>query len=100
LFRIFLNCAYSLVHIPGTIANIPVVCGIAYLSLGLIAIIAIANHYWLDTIAVTVVAFTTFLCNRVFMVLLSLEDVLSWVLRLEKPTSTPGDSLHQGNPFQ
>lgn len=68
-----------------------VVAAVVYPSLVLTVIIATANHYWLDALAATVVVLVAFLCNRVFMLLLPAEDLLLWVLRLEKPVPTTGD---------
>jgi len=63
---------------------------IAYPSWILITIIATANHYFLDACVAVFVAITAFLCNRVFLVLLPVEDLLMWCLRLEKPIPTTG----------
>lgn len=68
-----------------------VVWGILYPALVLTVIIATANHYWLDAVAATVVVLVAFLLNRVFMVLLPLEDILLWALRLEKPIPSTGE---------
>jgi hypothetical protein len=72
-----------------------VVGGIAYPSLVLTVIVATANHYWLDAMGAMVVVSTAFLCNRVFMVLLPLEDLFLWVFRLEKPVPTTGDRFNR-----
>lgn len=55
------------------------------------AIVATANHYWLDALMVTVVATLAFLCNRVLLILLPLEDYLIWVLGVEKPVPSTGE---------
>ncbi|KAI5841006.1 PAP2 superfamily-domain-containing protein [Morchella snyderi] len=64
--------------------------GIAYPTMILVTIIATANHYWLDAIAGGLVAAVALLCNRVFLVLMPLEDLLLWVLRIEKPKPNCG----------
>jgi len=69
--------------------------GIAYPSLVLTVIIATANHYWLDAVAAVFVVLTAFVCNRFFLALLPLEDLLLWVLRLEKPLPTTGEKHAQ-----
>lgn len=69
--------------------------GIAYPSWILITIIATANHYYLDSCVAVLVATTAFLCNRIFLVLLPLEDLLLWCLRLEKPMPTTGGRFGQ-----
>lgn len=63
----------------------------AYPAWILITIVATANHYYLDAYVAFLVAIIAFLCNRVFMVLLPLEDLLFWCLRLEKPIPSTGD---------
>lgn len=68
---------------------------IAYPGLILVTIVATANHYWLDAMVATVVACLAFLCNRVFLALLPVEDVLLWILRMEKPISSTGERFHQ-----
>lgn len=68
-----------------------VATGIFYPLLVLSVIVATANHYWMDA---TVAMFTTalsFLCNRIWIILLPLEDWLLWAWRLEKPVPTTGD---------
>lgn len=49
-----------------------------------------ANHYYLDALAAFFVAIIAFLCNKIFLVLLPLEDILLWCLRLEKPIPSTG----------
>ncbi|KAG5297703.1 integral membrane protein [Histoplasma ohiense] len=66
---------------------------LAYPLCVLAAIIATANHYWLDALAAVVVACAAFLCNRVFLVLLPVEDLLYWSLRMEKPTPSTGEQF-------
>jgi len=68
---------------------------IGYPAMVLSAIVATANHYWLDALMATVVATLAFFCNRVFLILLPLEDYLIWVLRLEKPIPSTGERFHQ-----
>lgn len=57
----------------------------------LTAIVSTANHYYMDAIMATVVAAIGFFCNRIFLVLLPLEDYLLWCLRIEKPTPITGE---------
>ena len=65
--------------------------GIAYPLWLSITIIATANHYYLDACVAFFVAIVAFLCNKVFLVFLPLEDLLLWCLRLEKPIPTTAD---------
>lgn len=69
--------------------------GIAYPSWILITIVATANHYYLDACVATLVAIIALFCNRAFLALLPLEDLLFWCLRLERPTPTTGDRFRQ-----
>ncbi|CUS07928.1 unnamed protein product [Tuber aestivum] len=66
------------------------VLGISYPTMILTTIIATANHYWLDAFAGALVAVIAFLCNRVFLIFMPLEDLLLWALRLEKPKPNCG----------
>ena len=75
---------------------------IFYMALGvlypvsiLITIVATANHYWLDVIVAVFVATLAYASNRVFLVLLPLEDILAWILHVEKPTSSTGERYRQ-----
>ena len=68
---------------------------IAYPSTILITIVATANHYWMDALMAAVTACMAFLCNKIFLVLLPSEDILLWVLRLEKPIPSTGERFHQ-----
>lgn len=65
--------------------------GFAYPAWILITIVATANHYFLDACIATLVAIVGFLCNRVFLMFLPLEDLLLYVLRIEKPVPSTGD---------
>jgi hypothetical protein len=69
---------------------------VAYPSWIFITIIATANHYYLDAIIAIVVATIAFLCNKVFLGLLPLEDLLVRCLRLEKPVPTTGVRISRG----
>ena len=69
--------------------------GIGYPVTILITIVATANHYWMDALMATVVACTAYFCNGIFLILLPVEDLLLWVLRLEKPTPTTGERFRQ-----
>ncbi|KAF7897882.1 uncharacterized protein EAF01_008848 [Botrytis porri] len=65
--------------------------GIAYPLYILITIVATANHYYLDAFVAFFVAIAAYLCNRIFLILLPMEDLLFWCLRLEKPIPTTGN---------
>jgi PAP2 superfamily len=69
-----------------------VALGICYPTLVLTVIVATANHYWLDAVAGFFVVLFAFLCNKVFLVLLPLEDLFLWCTRLEKPVPTTGEN--------
>ncbi|KAL8408602.1 hypothetical protein RB594_007153 [Gaeumannomyces avenae] len=56
----------------------------------LLCIIATGNHYLLDAVAAAGVVLLSYLCNRVLVVFLPVEDWLLWALRLEKPVPTTG----------
>jgi hypothetical protein len=63
----------------------------AYPSWILITIVATANHYYLDALVAFFVVIIAFLCNKVLLLLLPLEDILLWCLRIEKPVPTTGE---------
>lgn len=65
--------------------------GIGYPAMILVTIVATANHYWMDALMATVVACISWWCNRIFLALLPLEDLLLWCLRLEKPVPSTGE---------
>jgi len=69
--------------------------GIVYPLFILTVIIATANNYWLDTVVAVFVVVLAFLCNKVFLYLLPLEDLCVWCLRLEKPVPTTGDRYNR-----
>lgn len=69
--------------------------GLGYPSMILLTIVATANHYWMDALMATIVACAAYLCNGVFLTLLPLEDLLLWVLRLEKPIPSTGETFRQ-----
>ncbi|KKK24827.1 hypothetical protein AOCH_000254 [Aspergillus ochraceoroseus] len=66
------------------------VLGIVYPLLVLSVIVATANHYWLDAVAAMISVAFSFYINRIWFILLPLEDLFLWVLRLEKPVPTTG----------
>lgn len=70
------------------------VLAIAYPGAILITIVATANHYWMDALMATIVAGIAFLSNKFFLVLLPVEDLLLWVLRLDKPIPSTGERFH------
>lgn len=65
--------------------------GFLYPALVLSVIVATANHYWMDATVATLTTTLSFLCNKIWIVLLPLEDWLLWAWRLEKPVPTTGD---------
>lgn len=69
--------------------------GLGYPSMILITIVATANHYWMDALMATIVAAVAYLCNGIFLTLLPIEDLLLWVLRLEKPIPSTGERFRQ-----
>ncbi|KAI9650366.1 hypothetical protein NHQ30_000379 [Ciborinia camelliae] len=69
--------------------------GISYPLYILITIVATANHYYLDAFVAFFVALAAYWCNRIFLVLLPVEDLLFWCLRLEKPIPTTGDRFRK-----
>ncbi|KAI9838628.1 MAG: hypothetical protein M1819_004942 [Sarea resinae] len=75
---------------------------IAYLTLGLgypllvlTAIVATANHYWMDPLMATILACVAYYFNRVWVMLLPLEDMLFWALRMEKPIPSTGERFRE-----
>ena len=68
---------------------------LGYPGMVLTAIVATANHYWLDALMAMIVALVALLCNRVFLIFLPLEDLFLWVLRLEKPSPTTGQRFKE-----
>jgi hypothetical protein len=73
------------------------IAGICYPLLVLTVIVATANHYWLDAVAAIFTTSLSFLCNKIWFFLLPAEDILCWVLRVEKPVPTTGDRLMRQN---
>ena len=69
--------------------------GLGYPSMILVTIVATANHYWMDALMATIVACAAYFCNGIFLTLLPLEDLLLWVLRLEKPIPSTGERFRQ-----
>lgn len=63
---------------------------ILYPAFVLTIIVATANHYWLDALAATGVVAVAWLCNRMLLGLLPLEDLFLWCIKLEKPVPTTG----------
>jgi hypothetical protein len=64
--------------------------GLWYPAWILLTIVATANHYFLDAIVAGFGVLLSYWCNRVLLNLLPVEDMLLWVLRLEKPVPTTG----------
>ncbi|QSZ37747.1 hypothetical protein DSL72_008846 [Monilinia vaccinii-corymbosi] len=72
--------------------------GVSYPLYILVTIVATANHYYLDAFVAFFVAIAAYLCNGIFLVLLPVEDLLFWCLRLEKPIPTTGDRFRKRAP--
>ncbi|KAI5814443.1 PAP2 superfamily-domain-containing protein [Pyronema omphalodes] len=70
--------------------------GILYPLTVLLIIIATANHYWLDAVAAAATALVALAANRVFVVLVPLEDWLLWLLRVHRPRHTRGEKEERG----
>lgn len=68
--------------------------GVFYPSFILLVILATANHYWLDAIVAFFCVLLAFACNRIFLALMPLEDLLLWAWRLEKPIPSTGERFH------
>ena len=68
------------------------VLSIVYPLFVLTIIVATANHYYLDALAATGVVLVAWLCNRCLLVLLPLEDIFLYCVKLEKPIPTTGRS--------
>ncbi|TPX19043.1 uncharacterized protein E0L32_011287 [Thyridium curvatum] len=64
--------------------------GLSYPSLILLAIVATGNHYFADAAVAALIVAMAYVCNRVLLVFLPVEDYLLWALRLEKPVPTVG----------
>jgi len=67
-----------------------VILSIVYPCFVLTIIVSTANHFWLDALAATGVVAVAWLGNRVLLMLLPLEDIFLWCVRLEKPIPTTG----------
>ncbi|KAI5857518.1 PAP2 superfamily-domain-containing protein [Tricharina praecox] len=66
------------------------VFGVLY-PLGILTtIVATANHYYLDAVVAVFTAAAALLCNRIFMVLVPLEDIFLWLIRADKPRPNCG----------
>ena len=68
-----------------------VLLGLLYPAIILLAIVATANHYWLDSVVAVGVSALAYAGNEVFILLLPAEDLLLWCLRLEKPVPSNGE---------
>jgi len=69
--------------------------GFCYPMLVLTCIVATANHYYLDACAATITVTLSLILNKAWFFLLPAEDMLLWVLRLEKPVPTTGQRLQR-----
>jgi PAP2 superfamily len=72
------------------------VAGVCYPLLVLTVIVATANHYFLDAVVAMCTVTLSLSINKVWFVLLPLEDWFAWCLRLEKPMPTTGDRYCMG----
>ncbi|RMZ85404.1 hypothetical protein DV737_g717, partial [Chaetothyriales sp. CBS 132003] len=73
------------------------VVGIFYPLLVLTVIVATANHYFLDAVVAMCTVTISFCINKVWFVLLPLEDWFAWCIRVDKPTPTTGDRWSQAH---
>jgi len=64
-----------------------------YPILILTAMVAMGNNYWLDACVAILVVIIAFLCNRVLLSFLPLEDLLLWCFHVNKPTPSTGQQL-------
>ena len=69
--------------------------GVLYPLLVLTVIVATANHYFLDAVVAMFTTVLSLLFNRVWLFLLPAEDLLCWVLRIEKPQPTTGEASRE-----
>lgn len=72
-----------------------ILIALGYPGLVLSAIVATANHYWMDAVMAVFVSFLAYFSNKIFLVFLPLEDLLLWTLRLEKPAPTTGQRFRE-----
>ena len=70
------------------------IIGVSFPIMILVTIVATANHYLMEIVVALFVACLAFSCNKLYLVLLPLEDLLLWALRLEKPTPSTGERYH------
>ena len=63
---------------------------IVYPCFVLLIIVSTANHFYLDALAATGVVLACWLCNRLLLYLLPLEDLFLYCVKLEKPVPTTG----------
>ncbi|KAF2164453.1 hypothetical protein M409DRAFT_25330 [Zasmidium cellare ATCC 36951] len=68
--------------------------GVMYPSMILLTIVATANHFWLDAMVALIYCCVAFVANKVFYVLLPLEDLFLWVIRAEKSVPSTGERFH------
>jgi hypothetical protein len=68
--------------------------GVLYPSMILVTILATANHYWMDAAVAFGYCLIAFASNKVFYVLLPLEDWFLWCLRAAKPSPSTGERFH------
>lgn len=73
------------------------VFGAGYPMLILTAIIATANHYFLDALVATAYVLAAFMSNRVFCVFVPLEDCLLWAIRAERPVPSTGERFKEAD---
>lgn len=68
--------------------------GIFYPTLILVAIIATANHFFLDAVAGATVCAIAWSCNDVMLNLCVVEDWFLWLVRIHKPSMEDVDEEH------
>lgn len=71
------------------------VLGVGYPSFILTVIVATANHYFMDAMLASCFVFLSFFLNKLFYVFIPLEDMLLYVLRVDKPIPTTGERFHE-----
>ncbi|KAK4630786.1 uncharacterized protein CLAFUR5_07814 [Fulvia fulva] len=68
--------------------------GVSYSCILLVTIIATSNHFWLDALMAFFCCCIAFACNKVFFVLLPIEDAFLWIIRAEKPIPSTGERYY------
>ncbi|KAL2350585.1 hypothetical protein BJ546DRAFT_406762 [Cryomyces antarcticus] len=71
------------------------VLGIGYPAVILVTIVVTANRYFADALIRACFVCVALWCNGLPCVLLPLEDLLPWLVRVEKPVPTTGERLRE-----